>query len=497
VDPDDNDDAEVDKADDLSPTVGVWTLNDATWPRVKFGGGGGGGDGGLRHGDLLSLVLQRAPLQHTIAVIALDLSAPWDVLPAAQAWLAALSAAMAPVLAALPLGEQDALRRAVRDHVASYGSSSSSSSSGGGGAAAGASEAAAMADPAGRSSSAGEGEDGSGAAALAAVEGGGAASMSENLGLPVVLLCTKSDVLAGPSSGAAASALPGQQEQEQEQQGDERLDPHVVATRHDFLQLQLRRLALRYGAALVYTSARDGTNCAELHRYLLHRLYPEGGTVAVTPPPPQAVERAAVLVPSGWDSPELIGDAPGGWSFDTPFEKVWPRPKGAFSAAAAAAAAAAEEEEEEDAPQATAKRPELPLDVPRVDEQGWLAEMRQLQEKEAGASGAAAGGGSSTEPRSASQLISGVFGSKESGAAAAAPAATGAAGDVASVAAGGSSSGLARKASRAADVNQKDLQNFFSNLLTRPNNRKASSATLEQDKLARLKAEKALSSLKK
>ena len=489
MDPDDNDDAEVDKADDLSPTVGVWTLNDATWPRVKFGGGGGGG-GGLRHGDLLSLVLQRAPLQHTIAVIALDLSAPWDVLPAAQAWLAALSAAMAPVLAALPLGEQDALRRAVRDHVASYGSRSSGGSGGGGGA----SEAAAMADPAGRSSSAGEGEDGSGAAALAAAEGGGAASMSENLGLPVVLLCTKSDVLAGTSSGAGGSALPGQQEQEQEQQGGERLDPHVVATRHDFLQLQLRRLALRYGAALVYTSARDGTNCAALHRYLLHRLYPEGGTtVAVTPPPPQAVERAAVLVPSGWDSPELIGDAPGGWSFDTPFEKVWPRPEGAFSAVAAAAAA----EEEEDAPQATTTRPEVPLDVPRVDEQGWLAEMRQLQEKEAGASGAAAGGRSSTEPRSASQLISGVFGSKESGAAAAAPAATGAAGDAASAAAGGSSSGLARKASRAADVNQKDLQNFFSNLLTRPNNRKASSATLEQDKLARLKAEKALSSLKK
>ncbi len=41
------------------------------------------------------------------------------------------------------------------------------------------------------------------------------------------------------------------------------------------VQGQLRSMCLEVGAALVYTSTASETNCAELKKYVMHRLYPE------------------------------------------------------------------------------------------------------------------------------------------------------------------------------------------------------------------------------
>lgn len=55
------------------------------------------------------------------------------------------------------------------------------------------------------------------------------------------------------------------------------------------LAMRSRVVLLSDGAALVYTSAKDGVNCGVLHRYLLSCLYPEafpcreGGQVCLYP----------------------------------------------------------------------------------------------------------------------------------------------------------------------------------------------------------------------
>lgn len=64
----------------------------------------------------------------------------------------------------------------------------------------------------------------------------------------------------------------------------------------DFIQLNLRTVALRHGAALVYTS-KDGKNQQTLYDYLLHRAYglPFGA-------PADIANNDSVFVPTGWDN---------------------------------------------------------------------------------------------------------------------------------------------------------------------------------------------------
>lgn len=59
----------------------------------------------------------------------------------------------------------------------------------------------------------------------------------------------------------------------------------------DFIQQHIRKFCLRYGAALVYASAKDGHNCDVLFRYLAHRAYGQPFTT-----PASVVERDAVFV---------------------------------------------------------------------------------------------------------------------------------------------------------------------------------------------------------
>ncbi|CAN0291357.1 unnamed protein product, partial [Laminaria digitata] len=72
--------------------------------------------------------------------------------------------------------------------------------------------------------------------------------LEKNVGVPMVVVGCKADSL--------------QSETFEQQQ------------RLHFIQQSLRRFCLKYGAALVYTSAKDGVNCGLLHRYLLSCLYP-------------------------------------------------------------------------------------------------------------------------------------------------------------------------------------------------------------------------------
>ncbi|KAI9340425.1 dynein light intermediate chain-domain-containing protein [Zopfochytrium polystomum] len=108
--------------------------------------------------------------------------------------------------------------------------------------------------------------------------------LTNNLGIPIIIACTKSDHVA---------AL----EKESEFSDD----------LFDFVQQSLRTVCLKYGAALCYTSTHRPDTLHTLKTYLLHRLL-NGSNVDSFPftQRPQVVDRDTVFVPSGWDSWGMI-----------------------------------------------------------------------------------------------------------------------------------------------------------------------------------------------
>lgn len=99
-------------------------------------------------------------------------------------------------------------------------------------------------------------------------------TLRQNLGVPIVFVCTKAD---------AAEALVRERRISEEQL--------------DYAQQVLRTVALLYGAALVATSEARPETFATLRAYVRHRLFATPFTAR-----PSAVELSSLLVPSGWDS---------------------------------------------------------------------------------------------------------------------------------------------------------------------------------------------------
>ena len=228
-------------------------------------------------------------------------------------------------------------------------------------------------------------------------------------------------------------------------------------------------------------SAASGSNVRSLHRYVLSRLYdaaamapaPEeqgtatagddqGGTAAVRQrvapgtsagAVPQVIDRAAIFVPSGFDSSAVIGEPPAGWSEATAAAEVWPNAAASASNGLHSASTAI-------------RKPKL--DMQSEDEQEWL---QDLLDKHASGTSVPAGG---SAKQTSAQLISGAFAEGAKAAGDAAPASG--ADSVASLAPVGSAgtdvtdetskkAAIARKASKAAAVGAADVQNFFSSLL--------------------------------
>ncbi|KAK6185039.1 hypothetical protein SNE40_007361 [Patella caerulea] len=103
-------------------------------------------------------------------------------------------------------------------------------------------------------------------------------TLSQNLGIPVVVVITKSDGI---------STL--------EKEHDYK-DEHF-----DFIQQYIRKFCLNYGASLIYTSVKEDRNCDLLYKYLTHRIYGFPFNK-----PAYVVEKDAVFVPCGWDNEKKI-----------------------------------------------------------------------------------------------------------------------------------------------------------------------------------------------
>ncbi|PIA14252.1 DLIC-domain-containing protein, partial [Coemansia reversa NRRL 1564] len=115
----------------------------------------------------------------------------------------------------------------------------------------------------------------------------GSGVLSSNLGLPLVVVCTKSDTM-------------GVLERER---GFSEED-------FDYVQQVLRAVCLRFGAALIYTSTHNPATFATLYHYLVHRLLSGSNKPLSTYPfrvRASVVDRDVVFVPGGWDSIAKIG----------------------------------------------------------------------------------------------------------------------------------------------------------------------------------------------
>ena len=98
-----------------------------------------------------------------------------------------------------------------------------------------------------------------------------------NLGIPIIVVVNKVDLLL---------------------HGDKK---SYLEENFDFIQKNIREYALQYGASVIFTSAKSDKNLSSTYQYLLHRLYDMDFTHKS-----EVIERENLLIPSGFDTPNLI-----------------------------------------------------------------------------------------------------------------------------------------------------------------------------------------------
>lgn len=98
-----------------------------------------------------------------------------------------------------------------------------------------------------------------------------------NLGIPLIILCTKSDCIITNESGEYT---------------EQKLE---VLYRH------LRASSLLYGGTLIFTSEKSQINTELFYHYLMHRLYQLPFKYL-----PVVDEKERIFIPSGFDSLTLI-----------------------------------------------------------------------------------------------------------------------------------------------------------------------------------------------
>lgn len=316
--------------------------------------------------DLVKIAIKPQSLPKTVVAIVLDLSRPWTIKSSLEQWLSALEGQLLEQINQLTPEARNELYAAIKQHILAYEDPSVDHSA-----------------PTPMDTSTSE-----------FMEQG---VLSKNLGVPLVFVVAKADL---------------------------RPDNSV---KMDYIEYTLRQFAIRYGAAVVFTSAKSGTNVDTLRKYILHRAYPSQFKFTE---PPQLVDHNSIFIPSGYDSFELVDQSLVGsqprWPADKPFEKIVPAPT-----------------EDADDPSTV-----LAADI-RVDShEQWLEKL----EKAAGA------GLEELQKQS-------IEASKKAEAAAVARRAA-----------------SDRRKREDKDVSSKHLQNFFNNLLSRPEKSKSSRSLSDKKK---------------
>ncbi|KAM9860430.1 cytoplasmic dynein 1 light intermediate chain 2 isoform 2-T2 [Aulostomus maculatus] len=210
-------------------------------------------DGDLYHKGLLKFAITAQSLTSCLAVFVADMSRPWTIMESLQKWASVLRDHVDKLK--IPPEEMREMELKMVKAFQEYTEP----------------EDATPVSPQRRAPTAGEDE----AVVLPIGEG----TLTHNLGIPVLIVCTKCD---------AISVL--------EKEHDYR-EEHF-----DFIQSYIRRFCLLYGAGLIYTSVKEEKNLDLLYKYIVHKVYDFQFTT-----PALVVEKDAVFIPSGWDNEKKIG----------------------------------------------------------------------------------------------------------------------------------------------------------------------------------------------
>lgn len=225
---------------ELAPRLNVWKLN------------------GVEHKHVLKFALNPKVFTSTMALIVVDFSKPWAFLNSLTQWMQVLEEQILAVYDECPetgldSQHQQAQTRWFQNYVEPAKDEGGSKHS-----------------FAQDSSLLAGGDD----ILLPLGEG----TLTTNLGIPIVIACNKSDLM---------NTL----EKNFEYQDSD----------FEYIQQNLRKLALQYGATLVYTSTKTGKGVDVLSDYVAHRLL---GTQFSTRA--QVLDKDMLFVPAGYDSLERI-----------------------------------------------------------------------------------------------------------------------------------------------------------------------------------------------
>uniref|UniRef100_A0AC11CKK1 Dynein cytoplasmic 1 light intermediate chain 1 n=1 Tax=Ovis aries TaxID=9940 RepID=A0AC11CKK1_SHEEP len=212
-------------------------------------------DGDPYHKGLLKFSLDAISLKDTLVMLVVDMSKPWTALDSLQKWASVVREHI-DKLKVPPEEMKEMEQKLVRDFQEYVEPGEDFPAS-----------------PQRRNTTSQEDKDDSVLLPL------GADTLTHNLGVPVLVVCTKCD---------AISVL--------EKEHDYR-DEHF-----DFIQSHIRKFCLQYGAALIYTSVKENKNIDLVYKYIVQKLY--GFPYKI---PAVVVEKDAVFIPAGWDNDKKIG----------------------------------------------------------------------------------------------------------------------------------------------------------------------------------------------
>jgi dynein light intermediate chain 1 len=245
-------DVQDEDTDDFLDRMGVWVLDGVVW-----------------HSQLLPFVLKKETVGQTMVMIVVDLSQPWNIMESLQRWAEVLL----KHVNSLQISPQD--RRNMEENLVKQFQNYSDPE-----------------EPAITTSSEEEG----------VVLPLGDTTLTCNLGLPLIVVCCKSDSVSGLEKVHSYR------------------DEHL-----DFIQQAIRKFCLNYGAALFYASTKEDKNVSLLHKYLLHRAYG-----LPFKEPACVVDKDAIFIPSGWDTEKKISilyDHMKGFRPGDPYQSVIIPPK--------------------------------------------------------------------------------------------------------------------------------------------------------------------------
>uniref|UniRef100_A0A8C5CYD8 Dynein light intermediate chain n=1 Tax=Gadus morhua TaxID=8049 RepID=A0A8C5CYD8_GADMO len=210
-------------------------------------------DGDLYHKGLLKFAVTAQTLANSLALFVVDMSRPWSIMESLQKWASVLRDHVDKLkISPEHMRElEQKMMKAFQDYAEPEDVNQASSQR--------------------RAQPGSDGED--------VVLPLGENTLTHNLGIPVLIVCSKCDAVA---------VL--------EKEHDYR-EEHF-----DFLQSHIRRFCLNYGAGLIYTSVKEEKNLDLLHKYILHKIYEFQFSS-----PALVVEKDAVFIPAGWDNEKKIG----------------------------------------------------------------------------------------------------------------------------------------------------------------------------------------------